>query len=149
MLDMEAYQTYKHKDRAARILMLTNMRNDIMLCFERHHLAQFVWDTVKIQYGETFTIRLCQLTLKFNSYKKRQNQTMRQHLTVMANVISELRGAGHEMTDEQQVQTVIRFCQAIGNTYVLTLPTMTTLRYLMMLLIVSNLKKIGFTLRNM
>jgi hypothetical protein len=109
MLDMEAYQTYKHKDRAARILMLTNMRNDIMLCFERHHLAQFVWDTVKIQYGETFTTRLCQLTLKFNSYKKRQNQTMRQHLTVMANVISELRGVGHEMTDEQQVQAVIRF----------------------------------------
>jgi len=34
---------------------------------------------------------------------------MRQHLTVMANMISELRGAGHEMTDEQQVQTVIRF----------------------------------------
>jgi len=55
---MEAYQTYKHKDCAARILMLTNMRNDIMLCFESHHLAQFVWDTVKIQYGETFTTRL-------------------------------------------------------------------------------------------
>jgi len=32
---------------------------------------------------------------------------MRQHLTVMSNMISELRGAGHEMTDEQQVQAVI------------------------------------------
>jgi len=38
-LDMEAYQTYKHKDRVARILMLSSMRNDIMLCFERHRSA--------------------------------------------------------------------------------------------------------------
>ena len=33
---------------------------------------------------------------------------MRQHLTVMSNMISELRAAGHDMTDEQQVQVVIR-----------------------------------------
>ena len=34
--DMEAYQAYKHKDRVARILMFSSMRNDIMLRFERH-----------------------------------------------------------------------------------------------------------------
>ena len=34
--DMEAYQAYKCKDRVARILLLSSMRNDIMLCFERH-----------------------------------------------------------------------------------------------------------------
>ena len=28
---------------------------------------------------------------------------------VMSNMISELRAAGHDMTDEQQVQSVIRF----------------------------------------
>ena len=33
---------------------------------------------------------------------------MRQHLTIMSNMISELRAAGHDMTDEQQVQFVIR-----------------------------------------
>ena len=32
---------------------------------------------------------------------------MRQHLTVMSNMISELRVVGHEMTDEQQVQAMI------------------------------------------
>jgi hypothetical protein len=47
-LDMEAYQTYKRKDRVARILMLSSIRNDIMLCFERHRSAQSVWDAVKI-----------------------------------------------------------------------------------------------------
>ena len=34
--DMEAYQAYKRKDRVARILLLSCMRNDIMLRFERH-----------------------------------------------------------------------------------------------------------------
>jgi len=41
-LDMEAYQTYKHKDRVARILMLSSMRNDILLHFKRHRSAQSV-----------------------------------------------------------------------------------------------------------
>ena len=107
-LDMEEYQIYKCKDSVARILMLSSMRNDIMLCFERHRSAQSVWDAVRIQNGGTSTTRLHQLTLKFDGYKKRQNQTMRQHLTVMSNMISELRSARHEMTDEQQVQAVIR-----------------------------------------
>ena len=99
--DMEAYQAYKRKDRVARILLLSSMRNDIMLRFERHRSAQAVWDAVKVQYGGTSTTRLRQLTLKFDGYKKRQNHTMRQHLTVMSNMISELRAAGHDMIDEQ------------------------------------------------
>ena len=34
--DMEAYQAYKRKDRVARILMLSSMRNDLMLRFAKH-----------------------------------------------------------------------------------------------------------------
>ena len=79
---MKAYQAYKCKDRMARILLLSNMRNDIMLRFERHRSAQAVWDIVKVQYGGTSTKRLHQLTLKFDGYKKCQNHMMRQHLTV-------------------------------------------------------------------
>ena len=37
--DMEVYQAYKCKDRVARILLLSSMRNDIMSRFERHRLA--------------------------------------------------------------------------------------------------------------
>ena len=37
--DMEAYQAYKRKDRVASILLLSSIRNDIMLCFERYRLA--------------------------------------------------------------------------------------------------------------
>ena len=46
--DMEAYQAYKCKDRVAHILLLSSMRNDIMLRFEKHYLAQAVWDAVKV-----------------------------------------------------------------------------------------------------
>jgi hypothetical protein len=58
MFDIEAYQTYKHKYRVARILMLSSMSNDIMLRFERHCSTQVVWDVVKIHYGGTSTTRL-------------------------------------------------------------------------------------------
>ena len=59
------------------------------------------WDAVKIQFGGTSTTRFSKLTLKFEAYKKQSNHTMRQHLTVMSNMISELKGACHELTDEQ------------------------------------------------
>ena len=68
--DMEAYQAYKIKDRVARILMLSSMRNDLMLRFDNNSSAMAVWDAVKIQFGGTPTTRLCQLTLKFDAYKK-------------------------------------------------------------------------------
>ena len=38
MRDMEVYQTYKCKDRVARMLMLSSMRNDMMLRFENNRL---------------------------------------------------------------------------------------------------------------
>jgi len=34
---------------------------------------------------------------------------MRQHLIVMSNMISELRGVRHKIIDEQQVQVIIRY----------------------------------------
>ena len=56
--DMEAYQAYKRKDHVARILLLSSMKNDIMLRFERHRSAQTVWDAVKVQYDGTSATRL-------------------------------------------------------------------------------------------
>ena len=101
---------------------------------------------MKVQY-ETSTARLCQLILKFGGCKKHQNHTMRQHLTVMSNMISELRAAGHDMTDEQQIQAVIRSLPSSWEHMLLTLPTMTTSRLLMMLLIMLSSKKIIFLLK--
>ena len=75
--DMEAYQAYKHKDRVASIFMLSSMRNDLMLRFEKNRSAMAIWDVVKIQFGGTSTIRLHRLTLKFDVYKKQSNHIMR------------------------------------------------------------------------
>ena len=75
--DIKVYQTYKIKDRVARILMLSSMRNDLMLRFEKHCSALVVWDNVNVQYGGTLTMRLQQLTLKFDAYNKQSNHTMR------------------------------------------------------------------------
>ena len=100
MRDMEAYMAHKHKDRVANILILRSMRNDLMLSFESNCIAVVVWDTIKVQFGGTSTIRLRQLTLKFDAYKKLSNHIMRQHLTVMTNMISELRSVGHQLIDE-------------------------------------------------
>ena len=99
---MEVYQAYKLKDRVARILMLRCMRNDLMLRFKNNCSTMVVWDVVNIQFGGTLTTRLRKLTLKFDANKKRSNHTMRQHLTVMSNMISELKGSSHELIDEQQ-----------------------------------------------
>ena len=71
-----------------------------MLRFKKHRLALTIWDAVKFQYGRTSTMRLRQLNLKFDVYKKQSNHTMRHHLTIMSNMISELRSVGHELTDK-------------------------------------------------
>ena len=55
---MEVYQAYKHKDRVACILMMSSMRNDMMLRFENNQSTMVIWDAVKIQFGGTATTRL-------------------------------------------------------------------------------------------
>ena len=56
--DMEAYQAYKRKDRVACILMLSSMRNDLMLHYESNRTAMAVWDAIIVQLGGTSTTRL-------------------------------------------------------------------------------------------
>jgi len=51
-LDMEANQANKHKDCKACILMLSRMKNDIMLYFERHCSAQAVGMQWRFSMGE-------------------------------------------------------------------------------------------------
>jgi hypothetical protein len=46
--------------------------------------------------------------MKFDSYKMRSKHTMKQHLRVMSIMICELKTAGNNLTDEHQVQAVIR-----------------------------------------
>ncbi|KAK0598685.1 hypothetical protein LWI29_036999 [Acer saccharum] len=67
-----------------------------------------MWIALKDKFGGTSTTKLRRLTIKFDTYRKRQNHDMRQHLREMSNMIRELKSAGHTLTDEQQIQAVIR-----------------------------------------
>ncbi|XP_024003643.1 uncharacterized protein LOC112081432 [Eutrema salsugineum] len=66
-----------------------------------------MWEALKDKFGATSATKLRRLNQKFNDYKKRPNQSMRQHLRVMSNMIRELKNAGQIMSNEQQVQPVL------------------------------------------
>ncbi|KAK1561050.1 hypothetical protein Q3G72_033902 [Acer saccharum] len=78
--DLEAYQTWERKNCIARITLVSNMVDDLMCGFEEHETAQAMWVALKDKFGGTSTTKLRRLTIKFDTYKKRQNHTMRQHL---------------------------------------------------------------------
>ena len=66
-----------------------------------------MWKVLKLRYGGTSAIRLHGLRMKFDSYKMRSEHTKKQHLRAMSSLIRELKSAGNNLTDEQQVQAVI------------------------------------------
>ena len=106
--DREAYEAWKKKNSTARITLLSSMDNDIMKEFRKYDLAKDMWSTLAEKFGNTSITKLRSLTIKFDTYKKRPEFTMTKHLRQMSNMITELADAGHALTDEQQVQAVIR-----------------------------------------
>jgi gag-polypeptide of LTR copia-type len=83
------------------------MKNDVMREFRQYEVAKEMWLALKQKFDGTSVTKLRQFTIKFDTYKKRHNHSMRQHLREMSNMISELKDADHILTDEQQVQAVI------------------------------------------
>ena len=55
---METYQVYKCKDRTGGILILSSIRNTLMLHFGKHLSALADWDLVMVQNDGTLTTRL-------------------------------------------------------------------------------------------
>jgi len=114
--DLEAYQAWKKKNSIARITLLSAMADDLMCEFETHRTAQAMWIALKDKFGGTSTTKLRRLTIKFDTYKLKPNNPIKQHLREMSNMIRELKEAGHILSDEQQVQAVIRSLPRIGCT---------------------------------
>jgi hypothetical protein len=83
-----------------RFTMLSSMHNDLIGEFEVYPTTQGMWEALKLKFGGTFAIRLCGLTMGFDSYKMRSNQTKKQHLKVMSSMIRELNAAGNNLTNE-------------------------------------------------
>uniref|UniRef100_A0A1J3IMV5 Retrovirus-related Pol polyprotein from transposon TNT 1-94 n=1 Tax=Noccaea caerulescens TaxID=107243 RepID=A0A1J3IMV5_NOCCA len=106
--DLETYNVWKKKNSIARITLLSCMQDDLMCEFEEFETAKGMWEALKEKFGATSATKLRRLNQRFNDYKKRPNLSMRQHLRIMSNMIRELKNAGQTMTDEQQVQAVLR-----------------------------------------
>lgn len=107
-LDLAAYDKWRKRDRCARSIMLSSMSNDLLDEFDEYPTAEAMWKALKAKYGGTSATRLRGLTIRFDSYKMRPEHTMRQHLRTMSSMIRELKAAGNNLTDEQQIQALIR-----------------------------------------
>ena len=106
--DQKAYQSWLKKNRCARFTMLSSMHNDLISEFEEHVTACALWEPPKLKFRETFVIRLCDLNVKFDSYKMHPNHTMKQHLRAMSTMIRELKVASNTLTEEQKIQAGLR-----------------------------------------
>ncbi len=107
-LDQNAFDNWVKKDRCARFTMLSSMHNDLIGEFENFPTAQSMWSELKIRFGQTSATRLRALNLKFMQCTKDPSHSMAEHLRAMSSMIRDLKNAGCELTDEQQVLAVIR-----------------------------------------
>jgi len=57
--------------------MLSSMHNDLIGEFEVHPTAKGMWEALKLKFGGTSATRLSGLTMRFDSYKMRLDQTMK------------------------------------------------------------------------
>ena len=98
--DHEAYETWKRKNSTARITLLRSMDDDIIRGFRKYENIKDMWSALFERFGGTSITKLRSLTIKFDAYKKRLENNMKKHLRQMSNMISELKDAGHTLTDE-------------------------------------------------
>ena len=98
--DREAYEAWKKKNSIARITLLSSMDNDLMKEFRKYDMAKDMWSTLAEKFGSTSITKLRSLTIKFDTYKKRPEFTMTKHLRQISNMITDLKDAGHVLTDE-------------------------------------------------
>ncbi|KAH0755134.1 hypothetical protein KY290_025404 [Solanum tuberosum] len=107
-MDFEAYKAWKKANFIARGIIVSSIVDDLIHECEKFPTAYAMRAYLRGMYGGAFVTRLRQLTIKFDTYKKYHDQNIKQHLRVMANMIAQLKSVGHVLSDEQQVQAVIR-----------------------------------------
>ena len=66
-----------------------------------------MWNQLKIAYGGTSATTLRALTLKFEQYVMDSKHRIVEHLRTMSTLIRDLKATGNNLSDEQQVITVI------------------------------------------
>ncbi|KAK2989434.1 hypothetical protein RJ640_018752 [Escallonia rubra] len=84
------------------------MHNDLIGQFEGYQTAQEMWNALKLAFTGTSVTRLRALTLKFETYKMTPNAKLFDHLRKMSAMIRDLKAAGNNLSDEQQILAVLR-----------------------------------------
>ena len=97
--------------------MLSSMHDYLIGEYEIFQNAKDMWDQLKFDFGGTSTTRLRSLVLNFEVYRKDPKHTMTEHLRMMSGMICDLKAAGNVLTDEQQVQAIIRSVDTSFCTY--------------------------------
>jgi hypothetical protein len=106
--DLKAYQSWCKKDRCAHFTMLSSMHNNLIGEFESYGTTQDMWIALKKKFRGTTVTRLHALTLKFVPSRCSVVIPCRSILRKMSAMVRELKAAGNNLTDEQQIQAVIR-----------------------------------------
>ena len=106
--EQESYDAWIKKDRRTRIILLSSMTDNLLGEYDVFSSAKELWDQLKFAFGGTSTTRLRSLVLKFEVYRKDHKHSMTEHLRAMSGMIRDLAAAGNVLSDEQQIQAVIR-----------------------------------------
>ncbi|GAV59620.1 UBN2_2 domain-containing protein [Cephalotus follicularis] len=106
--DLEVFEAWSKKDRCARFTLLSCMYDDLIGAYEHYATAKAMWDQFRFDFGGTSVIRLRSLVLKFEMYKKEPKNSMTENLRIMFAMIRDLKNAEIALSDELQVQAVIR-----------------------------------------
>ena len=75
--DRDAFAAWKKKNSIARITLLSSMENDIMREFRHFENAKEMWKALTARFCHTSVIKLRQLPIRFDSYKKPHGQSMK------------------------------------------------------------------------
>ena len=88
--------------------MLYCMYDDLIGEFEVYPTAKDMWDQLKIRFGQTSETRLHTLQLKWMNYKMDSSRTVVEHLRIMSGIVRDLKAAGKDISEGEQVLNVIR-----------------------------------------
>ena len=103
-----AYLDWSNEDCRAYFAMLYCMQNDFIREFEACPMADDMWNKLKIHFRQTSETRLCTLLLKWMQYKMNSSRPMAKHLRTMSAMVHDLKIAGKDIYEVEQVLNVIR-----------------------------------------
>jgi len=88
--------------------MLSCMRDDLLGEFERFHTGKDMWTQLNVRFGQTSGTRLRTLQLKWMQYTIDFSRSIFEHLRAMSAMVRDLKAAGQEVSEEEQVLNVIK-----------------------------------------